>query len=48
SAALLHERLPLSVWAAAGVILGGAALANWPGRAAVPPASGATEKAPTG
>jgi drug/metabolite transporter (DMT)-like permease len=48
SAALLHERLPLSVWAAAGVILGGAALANWPGRAAPPPASGTTEKAPTG
>lgn len=46
SAALLHERLPLSVWAAAAVILGGAALANWPGRTAAPP--GATEKAPTG
>ncbi|GAA0518908.1 DMT family transporter [Deinococcus depolymerans] len=47
STALLHERLPLTVWAAAGVILGGAALANWPGRTAAPPTSGATENAPT-
>ncbi|UBV41738.1 DMT family transporter [Deinococcus taeanensis] len=31
-AATLHERLPLSVWMAAGVILVGAALANWPAR----------------
>lgn len=31
SAALLHERLPLSVWLVAAVILSGAALANWPG-----------------
>lgn len=31
SAALLHERLPPAVWLGAGVILAGAALANWPG-----------------
>ncbi|THF69434.1 DMT family transporter [Deinococcus sp. Arct2-2] len=30
SAAVLHERLPTAVWLAAGVILLGAALANWP------------------
>ncbi|PNY82778.1 EamA/RhaT family transporter [Deinococcus koreensis] len=41
SALTLHERLPLSVWLVAGVILSGAALANWPTesgrRAAAPP-----------
>ncbi|MFB9994841.1 DMT family transporter [Deinococcus oregonensis] len=30
SAAVLHERLPGAVWIAAGIILLGAALANWP------------------
>lgn len=35
SAALLHERLSPAVWLGAGVILAGAALANWP--AAAPP-----------
>jgi drug/metabolite transporter (DMT)-like permease len=30
SAAVLHERLPPAVWLGAGVILVGAALANWP------------------
>lgn len=30
SAALLHERLPPAVWLGAGIILVGAALANWP------------------
>ena len=30
SALALHERLPLSVWLGAAVILAGAALANWP------------------
>lgn len=35
SAAVLHERLPAAVWLGAGVILIGAALANWPGRAAL-------------
>ncbi len=30
SAALLHERLPPSVWGVAGVILAGGTLANWP------------------
>ncbi len=34
SALLLHEHLPLPVWLAAGVILGGAAWANWPERPA--------------
>ncbi|WP_264774665.1 DMT family transporter [Deinococcus aetherius] len=33
SAAVLHERLPAAVWLGALVILAGAALANWPGRA---------------
>ncbi|WP_343216472.1 DMT family transporter [Deinococcus aestuarii] len=32
SAAVLHERLPATVWLGALVILAGAALANWPGR----------------
>ncbi|WP_229752932.1 DMT family transporter [Deinococcus aerophilus] len=30
SAALLHERLPPSVWGVAGIILAGGTLANWP------------------
>jgi len=38
SAAALHERLPAAVWLGAGVILVGAALANWPTGAAVPAA----------
>ncbi|WP_229778756.1 DMT family transporter [Deinococcus knuensis] len=47
-AALLHERLPLPVWAAAAVILSGAALANWPARTAAPPTGGTRHNAPTG